>query len=62
MIADLIPLLAFTAIVVIARNVFEAYVLGHEQRRLEAQELVRVSHSHAQHGRRVVGSRDHAIR
>jgi hypothetical protein len=61
MIADLIPLLAFAAIVVIARNLFEAYVLDHEQRRLEAREWVRVSHSHSQ-GRRVVRSRDHATR
>jgi hypothetical protein len=42
MIADLLPLLAFVTLVVIARNVFEAHVLDQERRRLEARELVRV--------------------
>jgi hypothetical protein len=42
MIADLVPLLVFAAFVVVARNVFEAYVLDHEQRRRELRELARV--------------------
>lgn len=46
MIADLLPLLAFTSLVVIARNLFEAYIVGHERRRMEAQERVRVRSSH----------------
>ena len=51
MIADLIPLLAFAALVVIARNVFEAYVLDEARHRIEAREPVRVRSSHFHHGR-----------
>jgi hypothetical protein len=56
MIADLLPLLAFTAFVVIARNVFEAHVMDQQQRRMEARELVRVKaragrHGHSRHAR-----------
>lgn len=46
MIADLIPLLAFAAIIVIARNIFEAHVLHQEQVRLEARERVRILRAH----------------
>ena len=46
MIADLLPLLAFTSLVVIARNLFEAYIVSHEQRRMEAKERLRVRSSH----------------
>ena len=47
MIADLLPLLAFAAVLVVARNVFEAYVLDHEQGRRETDERLRLR---AQHG------------
>jgi hypothetical protein len=54
MIADLIPLLAFATFLVIARNVFEAHILDHERRQIEARERVhlkdqtgtRVRHTH----------------
>jgi hypothetical protein len=60
MIADLIPLLAFAAFVVIARNVFEAYVLEHARKRIEAQELVRVRASHSHYRERGVAGRGHS--
>ena len=41
MIADLLPLLAYAAVAVIARNLFEACLLDHAQRRMEARERVR---------------------
>ncbi len=62
MITDLLPLLAFSAVVVIARNVFEAYVLDREQHRFEVREPVRVRRSQSHQEGRVVGSRDHATR
>jgi hypothetical protein len=51
MITDLLPLLAFTAFVVIARNVFEAYVLDRAQHSMETEELSRVRSLHPHHGR-----------
>jgi hypothetical protein len=41
MIADLLPLLAFVAVVVLGRNAFEAYVLDRARARIEEQELKR---------------------
>ena len=46
MIGDLIPLLAFTALVVIARNVFEAYVLDRAQRQAEVREFAHARTAH----------------
>lgn len=43
MVADLLPLLVFASIVVIARNLFEAYVLAHSRRQIEARERVQQS-------------------
>jgi hypothetical protein len=54
MIADLLPLLAFTAVLVIARNVFEAYVLDHAQDGREANERRRL---HAQRSNTVKSKR-----
>jgi hypothetical protein len=60
MIGDLIPLLAFTALVVIARNVFEAYVLERAQQRAEVRELAEVRMAHREHRDPRAGGRTHA--
>ena len=54
MITDMIPLLVFTAFVVIARNVFEAYIQHREQQRIEALEPARIEQPHRQRAHRTI--------
>ena len=57
MIADLLPLLAFTALIVIARNVFEAYVLDRPQHRVEPARVRTPRTHHKRGGDRELSSR-----